>query len=71
MGTEEGKEVQAKGKCNIFNKIITENFPIKIQEVSRTLNRFDQNIPSLWNNIIKISTENRERILKALREKKQ
>jgi hypothetical protein len=27
MGIEEGEEVQAKGTCNIFNKIITENFP--------------------------------------------
>jgi archaeosine-15-forming tRNA-guanine transglycosylase len=27
MGIEEGKEVQAKGVCNVFNKIITENFP--------------------------------------------
>jgi hypothetical protein len=27
MGTEEGGEVQAKGIHNIFNKIITENFP--------------------------------------------
>jgi hypothetical protein len=27
MGIEEGEEVQAKGICNIFNKIITENFP--------------------------------------------
>jgi hypothetical protein len=26
MGIEEGEEVQAKGICNIFNKIITENF---------------------------------------------
>jgi chromosome segregation ATPase len=50
MGTEEGEEVQAKGTCNIFNKIITENFPnlektmpIQIQEASRTPNRPDQN----------------------------
>jgi uncharacterized coiled-coil DUF342 family protein len=28
MGIEEGEEVQAKGMRNIFNKIITENFPI-------------------------------------------
>jgi hypothetical protein len=28
MGIEEGEEVQAKGVHNIFNKIITENFPI-------------------------------------------
>jgi hypothetical protein len=27
MGMEEGEEVQAKGICNIFNKIITESFP--------------------------------------------
>jgi hypothetical protein len=27
MGIEEKEEVQAKGMCNIFNKIITENFP--------------------------------------------
>jgi hypothetical protein len=27
MGIEEGEEVQAKGMFNIFNKIITENFP--------------------------------------------
>jgi chromosome segregation ATPase len=26
MGIKEGEEVQAKGLCNIFNKIITENF---------------------------------------------
>jgi hypothetical protein len=27
MGIEEGDEVQEKGMHNIFNKIITENFP--------------------------------------------
>jgi hypothetical protein len=27
VGIEEEEEVQAKGICNIFNKIITENFP--------------------------------------------
>jgi hypothetical protein len=48
MGIEEGEEVQAKGIHNIFNKIITENFPtlektMPIQEASRTLNRLDQN----------------------------
>jgi hypothetical protein len=50
MGIEEGEEVQAKGICNIFNKITTENFPnikkvlpIQVQEASRTPNRLDQN----------------------------
>jgi hypothetical protein len=50
MGIEEGEEVQAKGMCNILNKILTENFPnlektmpIQVQEDSRTLNRPDQN----------------------------
>jgi hypothetical protein len=48
MGIEEGEEVQAKGMCNIFNKIITEKFPnlektmhIQIQEASRTPHRPD------------------------------
>jgi hypothetical protein len=46
MGIEEGEEVQAKGICNIFNKIIAENFPNlekqlhnEEQEASRTPNR--------------------------------
>jgi hypothetical protein len=50
MGIEEGGEVQAKGIHNIFNKIMTENFPnpektmpIQVQEASRTPNRIDQN----------------------------
>jgi hypothetical protein len=42
-----------------------------MQEASRTPNRFDQNRTSLRYIIIKpTSTENRERILKAIREKK-
>jgi hypothetical protein len=47
MGIEE-EEVQGKGIHNIFNKIITENFPnlekttpIQVQEVSRIPNRLD------------------------------
>jgi chromosome segregation ATPase len=50
MGIEKEEEVQAKGIHNIFNKIITENFPnlektmpIQVQESSRTPNRLDQN----------------------------
>jgi hypothetical protein len=53
------EEVQAKGICNIFNKIITGNFsnlkkalPIQVQEDSRTPNRLDQNRVSLWHIII-------------------
>jgi esterase/lipase len=49
MGIEEGEEVQAKGMCNIFTKIITEQFPnlektmpIQVQEASRTPNRHDK-----------------------------
>jgi hypothetical protein len=48
MGIEEGEEVKAKGIHNIFNKIITKNFPnlektmpIPVQEASRTPNRLD------------------------------
>jgi hypothetical protein len=79
MGIEEGEEVQAKGTRNIFNKIITENFanlektmPIQVQEASRTPNRLNQNRTSPQHIIIKTKgTENREKILKAVREKKQ
>jgi hypothetical protein len=77
MGIEEGEEVQAKVIHNIFNKIMTENFPnlqkvlpIQVQEAPRTPNRLDQNRTSLWHIIIKTtSTENRERKLKAVRRK--
>jgi hypothetical protein len=79
MGIEEGEEVQTKGIHNIFNKIITENFPnlektmpIQVQEASKTPNRLDQNRTTPQHIIIKTtSTEYRERILKAVREKKQ
>jgi hypothetical protein len=62
MGIEEGEEVQAKGINNIFNKIITENFPnlekvmpIQVQENSRTPNRLDQNRTT--NNILSLKQE--------------
>jgi hypothetical protein len=79
MGIEEGEEVQAKGIHNIFNKIITENFPnlekdlpIWVQEVPWTPNKLDQNRTSPQNIVIKTtSTENREKMLKVVREKKQ
>jgi hypothetical protein len=46
--------------------------PIQVQEASRTPNGLDQNRTSLWHIIIKwTSAENKERILKAVREKKQ
>jgi hypothetical protein len=57
---------------------MTENFPnskkvlpIQVQEASRTPNRLDQNRTYPWHIIIKMSTENRDSILKAVRQKKQ
>jgi hypothetical protein len=54
IGIVKGEEVQAKGMCNIFNKVITENFPnlektisIHVQEASRIPNRLDQNRTTL------------------------
>jgi hypothetical protein len=75
----EEEVVQAKGTHNTFNKIITENFPnlekaipIQVQEASRTPNRLDKNKTTPRYIIIKTtSTETRERVLKAVREKKQ
>jgi hypothetical protein len=79
MGIEEGEEVQTKGSCNVFNKIKTENFPnlektmpIQVQEASRTPNRLDQDRTTPRHVIIKTtSTEYKEGLLKAVREKKQ
>jgi hypothetical protein len=75
---EEGEEVQAKGIHNIFNKIITENFPhlektmpIQVQDAYRTPNKHGQNRIAQHIIIKRTSTENRERILKTIREKKQ
>jgi hypothetical protein len=73
------KEKRSKQKeFLIFNKII-KNFPnlektipIQVQEASRTPNTLDQNRTTPQHIIVKTnSTENRERILKAVREKKQ
>jgi hypothetical protein len=79
MGIEKGEESQAKGMFHIFNEIIIENFPnlkkvlpMQVQEASRTPNSFNRNRTSPRNIIIKtISTENKERTLKPIREKKQ
>jgi hypothetical protein len=60
MGIEQREEVKAKDICNIFNKIISENFPslkkempIQVQEALRTPNRCDQNRTSPWHITVK------------------
>jgi hypothetical protein len=62
----------------MFNRIITENYPniektipFKYRRPTRALNRHEQNRTTSLYIIIKTTTETRERILKALREKKQ
>ncbi|EDM03355.1 rCG61618 [Rattus norvegicus] len=68
-----------KGPVNIFNKIIEENFPnlkkeipIGIQEAYRTPNRLDQKRNTSRHIIVKTpNAQNKERILKAVREKGQ
>jgi hypothetical protein len=79
MCVEEREEVQMKGICNIFTKIRTENFqslekvlPIQVQEASGTPNRLDKKRAFPWHIIIKTrNIENRERLLKCVRDKKQ
>jgi hypothetical protein len=74
MVNEKGEEVQTKEIHNTYNKTVTENFPnlkkvlpIQVQKASRTPNRPDQNRTSPQHIIIKTtSTENRERILRAV-----
>ena len=78
-GIDESEDLQLKGLVNIFNKIVEENFPnlkrempMNIQEAYRTPKRLDQNRKSSHHIIIKIPNAlNKERILKAVREKGQ
>jgi hypothetical protein len=75
--TEVSKDSQVKGPVNIFNKIIEENFPnrkkeiaMNIQEAYRTPNILDQKRNLSHHIIIKTpNAQNKERILKAVREK--
>jgi len=77
IGIEENEDSQLKRPENVFNKIIEENFPnlkkekaIKVQEAYRTPNKGDQRRKSSHHIIIKtLNAQNRERILKAAREK--
>ena len=79
ISIHENEDFQLKGPANIFNKIIEENFPnIKkempmiIQETYRTPNRLDQKRNSFRHIIIRTTNAlNKERILKAVREKGQ
>jgi len=79
IGIEKSEDFQIKGPVNIFNKIIEENFPnrkkempINIQEAYRTPNRLDQKRKSFCHIIVKTpNAQNKERILKAVREKGQ
>jgi hypothetical protein len=68
MGIKEGEEVQTKGMCNTFNKIITGNFlnleksmPIQVHEASRTPNRPDQNRTTSLHIIIKKQVQRLEK----------
>ena len=78
IGIKEGKDSHLKRPANIFNKLMEEHFlnlkkerPISIQEAYRTPNRWDQKRNSSCHIIIKTSNaQNKEKILKAVREKK-
>ena len=78
-GIKENEDSQLKGPENVFNKIIEENFPnlkndmaIKVQETYRSPNKWEQKRKSSCHIIIKtLNPQNKERILKASREKGQ
>jgi hypothetical protein len=77
IGIEEIEDSHLNGSVNIFNKIIEENFPnlkkemlMNVQEAYRTTNRLDQKRNSFCHIIIKTPNAlNKERILKAVRDK--
>jgi hypothetical protein len=76
---EKNEDFQLKGPINIFNKIIEENFPylkkempMNIQQAYRTPNRLNQKRNSYQHVIIRTTNAlNKDRILKAVREKGQ
>jgi hypothetical protein len=78
-GVEEGEETQIKGIDNLFNRVIAENLPIlkkkrvtQVQEAYRTLNHQDQKRNTHRHIKIKtFSTQNKESVLKATKEKRQ
>jgi len=77
IGIEESEDPQLKGPVNIFNKMIEEDFPnlnkempINIQEAYSTPNILDQKRNSSCH-IITPNAQNKENILKAVREKGQ
>jgi hypothetical protein len=75
----EGEEIQTKGINNLFDRLIAENFPnlekervIQVQEAYRTPSHQDQKRNTTRHTIIKtLSIQNKERILKAAKEKRQ
>jgi uncharacterized surface protein with fasciclin (FAS1) repeats len=78
IGVKESKDSQFKESVNISNKIIEENFPnlkkmmpITTQEAYRTPNRLDQKRNSSHQIIKMANAQNKEKILKAVREKSQ
>jgi hypothetical protein len=79
IGVDENENFQLKGSANVFNKIIEENFPnlkkempMNIQEAYRSPNRLDQKRNSSRHIIIRTTDAlNKDRILKAVREKGQ
>jgi hypothetical protein len=78
-GMEECEDFQIKGSVNIFKKIIEENFPnlkkempMNIQEAYRTPNKLELKRNSFCHIIVKTpNAQNKERILKSVREKGQ
>jgi hypothetical protein len=68
---EEGIKIQNKGTENLFNEIISENFPnlgkdmhIQVQESCRIPNRHDQKRTSLCHILVKMpKVQNKENIL--------
>ena len=75
IGVPEG-EAKERGIENIFEKIMSENFPnlkktdIKIQKAQRASNKFNPNRPTPRHIITKMAKV-KERILKAAREKQR
>ena len=77
LGIPEGEE-REKGIENVFEEIVAENFPnlkeetdIQVQEAQRVSNKINPNSTTPRHTIITMAKANKERILKATREKQR
>jgi hypothetical protein len=71
MCIKEGKELQTKDIGNLSSKIVAENFPNLEREDDIQMQETKDQKRNTPRHLIALNTENKERILKVVKEKRQ